>query len=221
MTIDSVTSNATTSTAKTSSGTSSSSLAGNYEQFLTLLLAQLQHQDPTNPVDAAQYTSQLVQLASLEQQVSNGKKLDTLTDTLSSFGTGTAAIGYLGHTVQATGDTTAMTDGEASWEYELAGTASTVTLSVTDKDGNVVYEGKGDTDAGSHTVTWDGVGTDGKTYSDGTYTLSVKATDASGNAVSTTTRITGKVTSVDTSSGTAMLILNGVSVPMDSVLSVT
>lgn len=223
MTIDALTSSttATTTSSSKSSTTSNASLAGNYQQFLTLLLSQLQHQDPTNPVDASQYTSQLVQLASLEQQVSNGDKLDTLTDSLTALGGGTAAIGYLGRTVQATGDTTAMSNGEASWGYELAGTASSVTLSVADANGNVVYQGKGDTAQGAHSVTWDGVGSDGSTYGSGTYTLTVKAVDAGGNAVSSTTSITGKVTSVDTSNGTATLSVNGVSVSTDNVLSVT
>ncbi|MCW2239741.1 flagellar hook assembly protein FlgD [Azospirillum canadense] len=223
MTIDALTSSTTSATTSTSSSSTSSnaSLAGNYQQFLTLLLSQLQHQDPTNPVDATQYTSQLVQLASLEQQVSNGQKLDTLTSSITALGGGSSAIGYLGHTVQATGDTTAMSNGEASWGYELAGTASSVTLSVADADGNVVYQGKGGTAAGSHSFTWDGVGSDGSAYNSGNYTLTVKAVDASGNAVSSTTSITGKVTSVDSSDGTAKLSINGVSVSTDNVLSVT
>lgn len=215
----------TTSAGATTSTTSSSSagsLAANYQSFLTLLLKQLEVQDPTNPVDANEYTSQLVQLASLEQDVANGAKLDALTTAMTQLGSGIAAIGYIGRTVEAEGDTTALQDGEASWEYDLDSDAKTVALTVRGEDGSVVYRQTGDSSAGTHSFTWDGVGTDGTVHTDGSFTLSVDAVDTANATVSTTTRIKAVVNAVDTSSSATVLDLgSGVTITADAVLSVS
>lgn len=223
MSVSALSSTATTTAATTTSSSSSSSasLVENYQSFLTLLLKQLEVQDPTDPVDASEYTSQLVQMASLEQQMSIGDKLDTLTTAVSALGTGTNAIGYLGRTVEAEGDTTALQDGSAEWEYDLDSTASTVTLTVTDSSGRTVYTQSGETASGTHALSWDGTATNGTTYSGGTYRLAVTATDSSGNSVGTTTRFKGTVTGVDSSSGDATLDVGGVSVSADDVLAIS
>lgn len=210
------------STSSSSSTAQSSSLAGNYQSFLTLLLKQLEVQDPTNPVDASEYTSQLVQLASLEQQVSNGDKLDELTSAVSQLGTGIAAIGYIGRTVEAEGDTTALQDGAAAWEYDLDDDAKTVALTVRDEDGDVVYRQSGETSAGTHSFTWDGVGSDGTPYTEGSFTLSVDAVDSASTTIETTTRIKATVAGVDTSSSDTVLTLgSGVTITADQVLSLS
>ncbi|ALG72299.1 flagellar hook capping protein FlgD [Azospirillum thiophilum] len=228
MLVDSVSStSSTTTTSSSSSSSSSSSVSDSYETFLTLLLKQLEVQDPTNPVDTTTFTTQIVQLSSLEQQMSTNDKLDELNSTVSelsssTLGSGSSAISYYGKTVEAEGATTPLQDGEATWEYDMDTAASSVKLTITDSSGNTVYsDTSSSTAAGTHEVTWDGVGTDGQSYSSGTYTLSVTALDASGKAIDTTTRFKGTVTSVDSSSGTAVLSVGGVSVSADDVLSVS
>ena len=233
MLVDSVTSTAsTTSTKSTSSSSSSTSSTAtdSYQTFLTLLTKQLETQDPTNPVDTTTFTTQLVQLSALEQQMSTNDKLDTLNSSVtelassvkSSLGTGSSAVNYYGKTVEAEGSTTPLQDGEATWEYDLDSAASSVKLTITDSSGNTVYSDvSSSTAAGTHEVTWDGVGTNGKSYSSGTYTLSVTALDANGKAIDTTTRFKGTVTSVDSSSGTAVLNVGGVSLSADKVLTLS
>lgn len=228
MLVDSVSTTSSTTSSSSSTKSSSASLATNYQSFLTLLLKQLEVQDPTNPVDASTYTTQLVQLASLEQQMSIGDKLDDLTEAVStlssstSLGSGSSAVSYYGKTVEAEGTTTPLQDGEASWEYDLDSAASKVTLTITDSSGNVVYnELSSSTAAGTHEVTWDGIGTNGKSYDSGNFTLTVTAADANGKTIETTTRFKGTVTSVDSSSGTAVLDVGGVSLSSDKVLSVS
>src|SRR3954469_22788184 len=51
------------------------SLASNFNSFLTMLMTQLRHQDPTQPVDASQFTSELVQFSSVEQQIATNSNL--------------------------------------------------------------------------------------------------------------------------------------------------
>ncbi|OYD84824.1 flagellar hook assembly protein FlgD [Azospirillum brasilense] len=219
MQVDSLSSSTVAST--TTAKSSSASLASSYQSFLTLLLKQLEVQDPTNPVDTAQYTSQLVQLSSLEQQMSMSDKLDELTSAVQALGTGSSALGYLGRTVTAEGDTTALQNGAANWEYSLNSEAAAVTLTVRDEDGAIVYQDSGATGQGSHAFTWDGTGRDGAVHTSGTYSLTVTAVDSSKAAIATETRIKGTVTSVDTSGTTAALGIGGVSVSADDVLSLS
>ncbi|MCP1613256.1 flagellar basal-body rod modification protein FlgD [Azospirillum lipoferum] len=195
-----------------------------------MLTKQLENQDPTDPVDTTSFTTQLVQMSALEQQMSTNDKLDTLNSSVtelsstvsSSLGTTSGAVSYYGKTVEAEGSTTPLQDGEATWEYDLDSAASSVKLTITDSSGNTVYSDvSSSTAAGTHEVTWDGVGTNGKSYSSGTYTLSVTALDSSGKAIDTTTRFKGTVTSVDSSSGTSVLNVGGVSLSADKVLTVS
>src|SRR6202161_621777 len=90
------------STAQAAGDVGSQQLAGNFNTFLTLLTTQLQNQDPTSPLDTNQFTSQLVQFSQLEQQLDTNANLQTLISgqTTSTVGT---AIGYIGHTVEASG----------------------------------------------------------------------------------------------------------------------
>nr|WP_255636313.1 flagellar hook capping FlgD N-terminal domain-containing protein [Azospirillum sp. 412522] len=231
MLVDSVSSTTSTTSTKSTSGSSSSTTAtDSYQTFLTLLMKQLEVQDPTSPVDTTTFTTQIVQLSSLEQQMSANDKLDELNSSVtdlassvaSSLGTTGGAVNYYGRTVEAEGSTTPLQDGEAGWEYDLDSAAASVRLTITDSDGNTVYSDvSSSTAAGTHEVTWDGVGTNGKSYGSGTYTLSVAALDASGNAIDTATRFKGTVTSVDSSSGTAVLNVGGVSLSADKVLTVS
>lgn len=220
MAISSVSSTTSTTTTSSASSSTSSSLVENYESFLTLLLKQLEVQDPTNPVDASEYTSQLVQLANLEQQIANGDKLDTMATAVNQMSFG-YALGYMGQTVEASGDTTALQDGSAKWEYDLDSTAAKTTLTVTDEDGNTVFTTTGDTGSGTHEFTWDGTGSDGTKHTSGNFTLSVSATDSTGTAVTADIRMKGTVTGVDTSSGSTVLTVGGVTVALSDVQSVS
>lgn len=208
------------STTTSASSSSTASLTENYQSFLTLMLKQLEVQDPTDPVDASEYTSQLVQYASLEQQIATGDKLDTISDQLSSLNFATTGVSYLGRTVEAEGDTAPLQNGAASWEYDLDSEAAAVTLTVTDSSGKTVYTTSGDTDSGTNSFSWDGTGTNGKTYTSGNYTLTVSATNSSGAAVASDIRFKGAVTAVDNTSGDTVLEAGGVSIAMDDVLAV-
>lgn len=211
----------TTSSTTSSSSSSTSALSDNYEMFLTLMLKQLEVQDPTDPEDASEYTSQLAQFSMLEQQISNGEKLDTISSQLADLNFATTSVSYLGREVTVDGDTAPLQNGSASWEYDLDEAAESVTLTVTDADGNTVYKTTaGGTDEGTNSFTWDGTGTNGTTYTAGNYTLSVSAKDADGNTITGDLRAKGTVTSVDSSDGDTVLELGGVEVSLDDVVGV-
>jgi len=219
MSVSSVSSSTTTSS---TSSSAMSTLTESTDAFLQLLITQLQVQDPTDPVDTTTFVSQLTELANLEQAITNGETLETISSTATTIAMGTSGLSYLGKEITAEGDTTAIQDGSATWEYDLDEDATSVTLSVTDEDGTVVYSSSlGDTDSGTHTLTWDGEGTDGETYSDGTYTLAVTATNSSGSSIDADIRVIGTVTSVDNSDGTISLGIGDASVEASDVVSLS
>ena len=210
----------TTSTTTTSSSSTSSSVTTAYNTFLTLLTTQLTHQDPTNPTDASTFTSQLIGLAQIEQMESMNTQLTTLVDSVSSLMT-TSGLGYLGKTVGWSDDTAPMQDGAVSWNYSLPSDATSVTLTVTDEDGTVVATQSGETASGAHAFTWDGTGSDGTQYTSGDYTLTVTAVDSSGKTLSATTTAIGKVSGVDTSTGSIVLSCGDITVDSSAITGVT
>lgn len=217
MSISAVSTSTAATTSSTTSSTSSSAMDST--EFLTLLVAQLENQNPLDPTDTTEFVNQLVSYASLaEQQETNS----TLTDMLAAFNSviSSNAVGYMGHTVEAYGDTTSLEDGAATWGYSLDEEAADVTITIKDTDGNTVWEGAGETDAGKHTFEWDGKATDGTQLPDGEYTMEVEATDADGASVYGYTTVIGTVDGVDSSSGETLLEIGGVTVDFDDVIGI-
>lgn len=209
----------TTDSTSTTTSTTTSSLSANYDMFIQLLVAQLQYQDPLDPTDPTEFTNQLVQYGNLEQQMATNEKLDEVLSSLELYSVGTG-VGYIGHTVEAQGDTISVQDDgtvDAEWVYSLGEEADSVKLTVTDEDGNVVWEGSGDTASGRNTFTWDGTDSDGNTVEGGAYTLEVEALDADGNSISSTTYVSGKVTGVSSVDGTTVLELGDMGITLDAV----
>ena len=216
--VSSVTSS-TVSTSSTTSTSSSNSLSTSYEMFLTLLTTQLQTQNPLDPVDSTEFTSQLATYAQLEQQISTNEKLDTVLSSIDSLSF-SSGVGYLGMTVEADSDTLAVDDGgsvDGAWKYALDSDASDVTLEIVDSDGNVVWSGSGDTASGSHDFTWDGKDSKGNAVGAGQYTLQVTATDSAGKTVDSSISITGTVTAVDSSSGSTVLEIGDTEVDLSDI----
>ncbi len=221
----------TTSTTASSPGNSSSNLAaGNaaaaqtasnsYNTFLTLLTTQLQHQDPLNPTNTDQFTSEMIQLSGVEQELQTNQTLASMATDLNTISAANG-LGYIGKTVSASGATVPIQNGSANWTYDLNSAAQNVALSVKDSSGNTVWTGSGDASSGQHSFSWNGATASSGTLSSGDYTLVVAATDASGNPVTTTTGIVGTVTGVDTSTGSTDLKIGDVTVPVSDVTNLT
>lgn len=216
MTVSSVSTATTTSTSSTSS---SSSSALSTEDFLQLIVTQLQNQNPLDPTDTTEFMNQLVSYASYTTQQEMNTSINSLVTSMNSM-LASNGIGYIGQNVEAKGDTTTLQDGQATWGYSLSSDASSVTVTVKDEDGNTVYTADGETDSGSHTFTWDGTTNSGGTAEDGNYTISVSATNASGSSVLDYTTVIGKVTGVDSTSGTTKLLVGDTTVDLTSVISI-
>jgi len=185
----------------------------------------LENQNPLNPVDGTQFTSQLIQYAALEQQLNTNTYLKEIASSISSVSASSLStgVGYIGKTVTAESSLVSVgSDGtaDAEWVYDLDSTAASTTLTITNSSGKTVYSESGETSSGNHTFAWDGTNSSGDTVSAGTYTLTVTAVDSSGSSVDSTTYIVGTVTAVDSSDGSVELEIGDVSVDLDSVTRV-
>lgn len=217
--VTSVTYTTADTTATSSTSSSSQALSANYDMFLQLLTAQMKYQDPLDPTDTNEFTSQLVEYSNLEQQISTNDKLDEIMGSLNTFSM-SSGVGYVGHVVETEGST--LTVGEAGtpdadWVYDLDGTAASVTLSITDEDGNEVWSGTGETASGRHTLDWDGTDSSGNPVDAGVYSLSVTATAGSGAAVASTISISGTVTGVSTVDGTTVVEIGSTAIALPAI----
>lgn len=219
MTVDTTTLYTSSNSSSTSSSTSSSSssLASDFNTFLTLLTVQLQNQNPTDPMDTNEFTSQLVQYAEVEQQIETNSTLDSIYSSLSALSIN-SALGYIGSEVTVSGETAPLTSDGINWIYDLDSEADSVTLTLSDQDGNKVWSGDGTTDEGLNYFTWDGTDSDGNAVDLDNYTLTVTAKDSAGDSIDSGVAFTSTVTGIDTSDGDVTLeIGNLMRVTLDTV----
>jgi len=194
----------------------------NYSTFLTLLTAQLKTQSPLSPMDVNTFTQQLVQYSSVEQQIQTNQNLKSMMDSMTSSAA-LQLVNYIGKSVTAYSDTTKFDSGKANWTVNSSAAAQEATVTVTDKNGGVVYKGSVDLKAGENSFSWDGKGTDGGDYANSTdeFTISVAGADTNGKAVTVTTEVSGKVQSVDTSTSQPYLKVNGKLLPLSALTAVS
>lgn len=207
------------------SGTPTSSLTGtrqgiadNFDTFLSLLTTQLKHQNPLDPLDTNQFTQQLVQFTSVEQQLKTNQFLEAMMQATQNAGS-SQAVGYIGKVVTASGSKSELVDGQAQWHFATDKPA-TITASVRDMSGNVVFTKQGSVSQGESIFTWDGIGSDGSRKPDGSYSITIEGRDANGKLVNIETEMTGKVTGVDFTGSEPVLIVGAARVNLSSVLSV-
>jgi len=205
--------------ASTQAGKAQATLNDDLNKFLNLLVTQLKHQDPLDPMDATEFTSQLVQFASVEQQIYANSHLEELV-TLQLNSQVASMVSYLGTTIEASGKVFNLEDGAAKIGYTLDANANSTTVTITDKSGKVVATLAGETGSGYHTLQWDGKDANGNPLADGTYTATITALNASKQAVGVSQTVYGRVTGAGAESGDVVLYLGDVAVPMESILSI-
>jgi flagellar basal-body rod modification protein FlgD len=209
------------STAQTSGVLGAQQLAGNFDTFLTLLTTQLQNQDPLDPLDTNQFTEQLVEFASVEQQVDMNSNLQTLI-TMQQTSQSLQALQLVGANVTVNSNTAALsnaTSSPATWGFSSPSPA-TGTVTITSSNGQVAYTGTVALSTGNQTYTWNGKGNNGVTWPDGNYTLSINATGATGQAVTVTTQMQGSVTAVNVNQNPPTVTVDGQSYPISAIQSI-
>jgi flagellar basal-body rod modification protein FlgD len=191
------------------------------DEFLNLLVTQLQHQDPLNPMDSTAFTSQLAEFSALEQLHNVNTNLGTLQTTQAGI-ENSQAVNYIGKQIMASGATVQMAGGEAgNIHFTLGSDAASVYINVYNAAGQYIkgFEG-GSHPAGNHTVPWDGTDNNGNLMSDGIYSFEVLAVDRANQMIPVGTYTTGQVRGVTFQNGEAYLLTDSQEVPLSSVLQI-
>jgi flagellar basal-body rod modification protein FlgD len=223
---------ATTSTPKPATGTAAAGntaatgagakLAGDMQTFLKMLTTQLQNQDPTKPLDPNEFTAQLAQFASVEQEIAVNQHLDSLI-ALQRSSIMLSAAPLVGHSVEVTSSTLALRDGKAQ-ELRLPaadGNARTARIIITNASGQTVRDALVGLGAAASGWNWDGRGASGLTMPDGTYKVAVTGIDAAGTARGALDfALGGTVTGIARKGDVATLSLGALGVGLDSLRSV-
>jgi len=190
------------------------------DSFLTLFIAQLEHQDPLNPVESQEFTAQLAQFSSLEQ-------LYNLNDTLESIKTSQDESGrfqvltLIGKDIMAEGATLALTkDNPAVGGFVLEGAADCRAI-ILDADGYTIREiPLGVLTAGEHTFEWEGENEAGIFQQPGAYGFEIVAKDALGEGVTVEPMIRGQVTRINLEDAVPMLYVGDIPVSLSSVVDI-
>jgi len=210
-----VTTPAANSSSTSSTGIDGSTIAGNFQTFLTLLTTQLKNQNPLDPLDTNQFTQQLVQFAQVEQQLKSNDQLSTLVS-LEKTAQATTALAYVGQTVAVDGQTAALKNAQATWSFTVPKPVSAV-VTIKNAAGQSVFTSSYTMNAGAQNFKWDGRDTSGVQWPDGNYTLSMTAKDASGQSVSIPSEVQGVVDSVDLTKSPAVLSIGGQTFTLDKI----
>jgi flagellar basal-body rod modification protein FlgD len=220
--------NGTKSSSSTSSTSSSSSTSGTsasdlQNTFLTLLVTQLKNQDPTNPADSSQMTSQLAQINTVTGIGQLNTSLSSLATQLSA-GQQTQAAMLIGSNVLASGTGVTVSSGAAStFGVKLDNAVSDLQVLVKDSSGTIVNTiDMGAQAAGVIPVSgWKATDSKGNTLADGSYTISAQGTINGQQATATTLSASQVQSVVQMSDGTPGLKLaNGSTVALTGVASI-
>ncbi len=191
------------------------------DDFLRLLIAQLEAQDPLEPMDAQDFSAQLAQFSTLEQITNvndNLKDIKTFEQALSN----SSALGLIGRQVDAPGDTLNLASGQpATLRYVLGAQASQVRVEIFDVSGRLINTlTLGEQGAGAQLAAWTGSDSSGNPVPSGAYTFRVSAEDGNGAPVSAVTLSQGLVSDVLFDNGQAFAKVNGAIVPVNEIIRV-
>lgn len=192
------------------------------EDFLRLLVTQMQFQDPLKPMEHTEFTAQLAQFSSLDQlfAINNGLKgLSDIQDGINRM----HSVNFIGKEVRASGNKVYIGEDTPSTKigYYLNRDMSGITVRIFDKDGRAVRTIElGPQDAGDHTAVWDGRDNLGGVLSPGEYTFSVTAENLEGKEMDMLTNITGVVTGISFEESIPYLMVGGIRVPVAYITEV-
>lgn len=211
--------NSTTIDPTTAAGGAKAKLNEDLNQFLNLLVTQLKNQDPLDPMDANEFTSQLVQFASVEQQIyqnANLEKLLLVTQTSQVAG----MTDFIGNTIEASGSSFYLENGAAEITYQFDTKPRSATISIINSSGLTIYSADAVLETDKQSFTWDGKNKSGTDQPDGSYVAIVSATDGEGNIMDVAQSVFGRVTGAGAKDGVVSLYMNDVITPLDTVLAV-
>jgi len=194
------------------------SLTSNFNDFLNLLMTQLQNQDPTSPMDTSTFTTELVQFAGVEQQINTNSSLTQLIS-LSQGEETVQASSLVGKAVDVASTSLPLQNSTATVDY-TATQNEPVEITISDSSGNVIRSAQVTATGTSNSWTWDGTSNSGVQEPDGTYSVAV-SDGAPGSTTSLPFTVKGTVTGVVNTSGTVDLQLGSMSTDFSNIRQVS
>lgn len=201
-----------------STAQANTTLAQDFQQFLTLLTVQLQNQDPLSPMDSTEFTNQLVSFTQVEQQISANQKMDDLI-ALGLNESMSNAQSYVGKTVSYIGAELYFDGAPQTITYSLPTTASSATFRVYDATGALVHEESASKESGAHDMIWSGKTAEGSSLPTGTYAIEIDALDPNGTPIEATTVVNGLVNGIESQNGQIFLLVGERAVSTGNILN--
>ena len=195
------------------------------EDFLKLMLAQLQNQDPLSPMEGTEFASQLAQFTSLEQLMNLNDSMDTSINAnyfLSQSINNTLAATLIGKEVKLSGSTFQHNGQEnTTLGYDLSAPAGNVTVKIYNEGGQLVKTiENAPKNSGDNKLIWDFSDNEGNSVPQGKYTFKVEPKDADNNLMSYSTYVLGKIDGVKFTENGTMLVVNGAQYNLSDIMEI-
>ena len=195
------------------------------DAFLSLMIAQLQNQDPMNPMDGTEYAAQLAQFTSLEQltnlNTSMNKSIDAnyfLTQSINNTMTAT----LIGKDVKlSSANIQNIGQDSVSLGYSIPSNSSNVKISIYNENGALIRTIEQENiSSGDHKLSWDFSDNNGTKIPKGKYTFKVTATDNKGKDLDVSTYGVGTIDAVRFSENGTTLVVNGVEYNLADIMEI-
>jgi flagellar basal-body rod modification protein FlgD len=207
------------STSATPNGSAAlNSLSANFGDFLKLLMTQLKNQDPSSPLDPNQFTTELVQFSSVEQQINTNTSLTKLIQ-LTQAGEVMQASAMNGKRVTVTSDHVPLQNGKGTIVFTTPA-AEPVGIAIYTDTGTKLRDATMTAVKGSNSWTWDGTDNSGRTLPDGAYKIAVAGANVDGTTAAVPFNVVGTATGVQNQTNGIQLQLGALSVDFGKVVSV-
>jgi flagellar basal-body rod modification protein FlgD len=156
----------------------------NFENFLNLLVTELENQDPLNPLDNKEMTAQLAQFSSLEQNIQSNEYLERLAGQ-TDYSQQTVALSYIGKEALVPGDDVINDPNSnvATLNYVVPSAVTATNIEIMNEEGVVVRNLEGEISLGRNGTVWDGKDDNGDVVESGFYTFRASGVDPSGDEV--------------------------------------
>ena len=181
-------------------------------------MTQLQNQDPTSPLDTNQFTTELVQFSSVEQQINTNTCLTQLIQ-LTQASEVMQASAMTGKAVTVTSDHMPLQNGKGIVNF-TAPAAEPVAIAVYSDTGAKLRDAMATSVKGANTWNWDGKDNSGNTLPDGSYKVAVMGGNADGTTTALPFTVVGTATGVLNQSGSVQLQLGALAIDFSKVVSV-
>ena len=211
---------ADTTTGAASGSTTSSSPQSLQDNFMKMLVAQMQYQDPTNPMDSAQMTSQIAQIQTVEGINNLNTSMSAMVQSLNAS-QAYQASSMIGHTVMLAGNGFPLSKGQGSFGIQLPSSADSVKVNVMNSAGQLVNTiNLGAQAGGTIPVAWNGQDSAGNAAPDGNYTFQIAASSGGKPVAATGLTYAGVSGISNTSSGITLNLDNNTTVGVANVVQI-